>query len=310
MNKQIKAHLSLLGVALIYGANYTIAKSVLDDGYIQPFTLVLFRALSGVLLFSLFHALFIREKVARKDYLHLLLCSVFGIAVNQMFFLGGLKLTTPINASLIMTTTPILVLVASAILLKEKITIRKIIGIAIGVMGAILLISYGKEIRFSSDQLLGDIMIFINATSYGIYLVLVKSLIEKYHPITIVKWVFTFGLLLVFPFGVGDLGAIEWATFSTVVWGAFIYVLLCTTFLAYLLNAYALSIVNPSVVSIYIYLQPLIASVVALLLQVDVLTPVKIISGILIFIGVYLVSTNGSFWQKRKKKHSIRKINI
>lgn len=294
MSSAVKAHIALFLVALIYGANYSIAKIVLDDEYIQPLGFVLMRVLSGVILFWLSHLLFVREKVERKDFILLFLCGIFGVAINQMLFFIGLKYTTPINASLIMTTTPILVLLISAFIIKEKITFQKMIGIALGALGAIILIAYGKEFSFQQNQFFGDLMIFINAVSYGIYLVFVKKLMMKYHPITVIKWVFTFGFIFVFPLGIDDLMEVQWSSFSPLVWWAVFYVLLAVTFLTYLLNGFALKIVNPSIVGIYIYLQPLLATSIALMMMKDELTLIKVIAGIFIFLGVYLVSRPSS----------------
>lgn len=291
VSKSLKAHLALFTVALIYGANYTIAKDVLDKDYIQPLGFILMRVLSGLLLFSLIHFFFIKEKIDRKDIGKLILCGLFGVAINQMFFFMGLKFTRPINASLIMTICPIMVLIASAFLLKESITMRKLLGIFLGACGAISLMVYGEQFSFRGDQFLGDLMIFINATSYGIYLVLVKSLMKKYHPITVVKWVFTFGMLFVLPFSFNELKVVDWQSFQPQTWIAIAYVLLCTTFLAYLLNAYALKIVRASTVSIYIYLQPVLATLIAILAGSDQLLVQKVIFGLMIFAGVYLVSS-------------------
>ena len=280
--EQTRAHLALLGVALIYGANYSIAKIVLDDGYILPKGFILMRVFSGMILFWLFHQLFVREKVLRKDWWRLALCGVFGVAVNQLFFFMGLKLTTPINASLIMTTTPILVLIASSLLIGERFTLQKLAGILLGAVGAIILILNGQSLDLGSEGWLGDLMILVNASSYGIYLVLVKDLMKRYHPITVVKWVFTFGFIYVLPFGFGELQQVDWTSFTIPIWLAVVYVLLMTTFMAYLLNAFALSKVNPSVVSIYIYLQPLVAAIVALFLQQDIISGQKIMAASLI----------------------------
>lgn len=290
MNPVVKAHIALLFVSLFYGMNYSIAKIVMDDNYIQPLGFILLRVSTATILFWIFHALFVKEKVAFKDFGLLILCAVFGIAINQMFFFMGLARTTPINASLIMTINPILVLISSALLIGEKVTVRKMIGILIGCVGAAWLITYGKRVNFESEGLLGDLLVLINATSYAIYLVIVKSLIKKYHPITVVKWLFFFGFFMVLPFGWKDLSTVQWTAFTLPVWLAVVYVLIFTTFVVYLLNAYALSIVNASTVSIYIYLQPLVASITAILMQKDILTLPKILAGLLIFVGVYLVS--------------------
>jgi len=308
MSKNVRAHIALFIVALIYGGNYSVAKLVLDDNYIQPLGFIVMRAMSGLVLFWIAHLMFIREDVDKKDFPLIIVCAIFGIAVNQMFFFMGLKYTTPINASLIMTTTPILVLLTSAIIVKEKITIQKMIGIAFGAIGAIVLISFGKELSFNQSQILGDVMILINAISYGIYLVLVKKLMTRYHPITVIKWIFTIGIFMVLPFGIGDLKAVQWTDFNQTIWLAVIYVLIGATFLTYLLNAFALKVVNASVVSIYIYLQPLLATLIALLMGKDELGFVKILAAIFIFIGVYLVSAPSKQPpNKTSKSHKISK---
>lgn len=290
MSPVFKAHTALFLAALIYGGNYTIAKEVLDNEHIQPFGFILMRVICGMVLFSLLHLLFIREKIEGRDIGLFLLCGLFGVAINQLLFFKGLKMTTHIHAALIMTTTPILVLIASAILLKEQITSKKMLGIALGAVGAVILIIYGKKFAYKKEGMFGDVFIFINATSYGIYLVLVKKLMRKYHPLTVIKWVFTIGFFFVGPLASRELMNIQWNTFTPGIWLAVAYVLFFTTFLTYLFNAYALKIVNPSVVSIYIYLQPLLATAIALFFVKDELTLTKLGAGLFIFAGVYFVS--------------------
>ncbi|MEZ4962548.1 MAG: EamA family transporter [Saprospiraceae bacterium] len=290
MSNRFKAHTALFFTALIYGANFTVAKEILDHDYVHPFALTLMRVLAGFLLFSLFHYFFIKEKIERKDIRLFVLCALTGVATNQLLFITGLKYTTHINAALIMTTTPILVLVASSLILKEAVTLKKMLGIGLGIAGAAILTLYGKKFAFQKEGLLGDIMVFVNAVSYGTYLVLVKSLMVKYHPLTVTKWVFSFGLLFVLPFGYHELANTPMNIFTPRIWMAIAYVLICTTFLAYLLNAFALKLVNPSTVSIYIYLQPLIATAIALSFGKDELNLTKVAAGMLIFSGVFLVS--------------------
>lgn len=290
MSKVLKAHIALFLVALIYGANYSIAKVVLDDGYMGPLGFILLRVATGVLLFTLLHRFWIREKIDRADWWRLMLCGLFGVAINQMFFFMGLKLTQPIHASLLMTTTPILVLIISSLLIGERITSRKVAGVILGAVGAILLLTQDSEVEWNRSGLLGDLMVLVNATSYGLYLVLVRKLMLRYNPITVVRWVFTFGLLYVFPFGFGELNSVDWASFSKWIWLAVLYVLLFTTFFTYLFNAYALTVVSPSIVSFYIYLQPLLAATIALLMGQDQLDWLKGASAAMIFTGVYLVS--------------------
>ncbi len=258
--------------------------------FIEPLGLVLTRVCFGVLFFTIYQQLFIKETIEKKDFKLLMLCGLFGVAINQMMFLKGLNWTTPINASLIMTTTPILVLVASALYLKEQITIKKVGGILLGAVGAILLITSGSNESAGLGKF-GDLLIFINATSYGIYLVLVKSLLQKYHPFTVIRWVFTVGLVYVFPFGFSELSSVDWSSFTPMIWACLAFVLIFVTGLTYLFNAVSLTTLNASTVSFYIYFQPLLASLIALLFGKDELTWIKIIAGSLIFIGVYLVSS-------------------
>lgn len=284
------AHLALLAVALIYGGNYSVAKLVMDPGYLRPETFILLRISCGMGLFWLFHALVIRERVDRRDLPRLILGGLFGAAANQLLFFKGLNLTTPISASLIMTLTPALVLLVSAIILGEAITRRKVVGIVIGGLGAAWLIVAGKEMILAPRGWLGNLLVLANATSYGLYLVLVKQLMTRYHPLTIIMWVFFFGWLMVLPITLGGVWTTNWQSIPAQAWWAVAYVLLGTTFLNYLLNALALRVVPASTVSIYIYLQPLFAVIIALAMGQDQLDWVKVGSGLLIFAGVFLVS--------------------
>ena len=289
MNKLFLPHIALFIVNLIYALNYSIAKDVMPD-YIGPSGFILLRVLGGSILFFLTFYLFIKEEVLKADIIRLIFCGLFGVAINQLFFFEGLNLTTPINAAIIMTTSPILVIVFSALIIKEKITFRKVIGIILGISGAATLILKSGNISIENDFFLGNILIFVNATSYSIYLVLVKGLMTRYHPITVMFYVFSFGLIFVLPFGISELNSINLNTFTTSIYLKVAFVVICTTFIAYLFNAFALKSLNPSVVSVYIYLQPVLASLIAILLKSDSLDIIKIISCLFIFIAVFLVS--------------------
>ena len=289
MINNILPHLALFLVNLIYALNYSIAKDVMPD-YIGPSGFILLRVIGGSLLFFLTYIFFIKENVELNDIVRLLFCGLFGVAINQLFFFEGLNLTTPINAAIIMTVSPILVIIFSAIIIKEKITIRKLLGIFLGIVGAATLILKSGSISIDNAFFVGNILIFINATSYSIYLVLVKTLMTKYNPITVMFYVFSFGLIFVLPFGLNELLEVNTQSFSKIIYLKVAFVVICTTFLAYLFNAFALKTLNPSVVSTYIYLQPVLASVVAIFLKSDSLDFIKILSALFIFSAVYLVS--------------------
>ena len=293
MNEKVRAHLALIGANLIYGVTYAVAKQIIPI-YMSPFALVFARIAGACLLFWTLGLLLPREKIDRKDLLLLIVASVFGVAVNQSLFLNGLSLTSPIDAAIIMTGVPILVMVMARILLKEPITPFKIIGIAAGATGAILLITYSGRLSFGNDNILGNIMIVGNATSYAIYLAIIKPMLTKYHPVTVMKWIFIFGLLIVSGPGISGFLKVDWGMMPREIFLSVIFVIIATTFFAYLLNNYSLKYVKPITVSIYIYSQPVIASVVALFLGQDTITLVKVISALLVFTGVYFVSYSSS----------------
>ncbi|MGB0522779.1 MAG: DMT family transporter [Flammeovirgaceae bacterium] len=285
---QFKVHGALFTVALIYGANYSVAKAVMDT--LPPFAIIMARVAGAGLLFWLLHATTIKESIrSKKDYLHLAVCGLFGVAINQMMFFKGLSLTGPINASVIMVSSPILVLIASSFILKEKITILKALGVLSGSLGAFMLIG-GTEFKFATETAFGDLLILINASSYALYLVLVKPLMRKYNALTITKWIFFFGLLFTSPFCLPEFVDVSWQQVSLMAFLGLGFIVLFTTFTAYLLNAWSLRFVNPSIVGAYIYLQPILASIFALSLGQDQLSLEKVSFGLLIFIGVFLVS--------------------
>ncbi len=293
MGKKFWAHAAILGANIIYGLNYSIAKDVMPE-FIQPFGFIFCRVSGALLLFWMFAQFAEKEKVSERDLALMAVCGAFGVASNQLMFFYGLNLTSPINAAIILTCNPILVLLISAVVIRERITSRKIIGIGLGLTGAVGLILFKGLSALSSDGFIGDLFVFLNATSYAIYLVLVKPLMQKYKPMTVIKWVFLFGFIYVLPFGWTQFQEIEWATFTTNIWWAFGFVVVGTTFLAYLFNIFGLKELSPSVVSIYIYSQPLIASITAIALQKDELSIEKILAALFIFSGVYLVSTKKS----------------
>ena len=296
LNKHLlKAHLALLGANIIYGVNYIIAKGIMPHK-IGASAFILLRVVGAGLLFWLIKS-FVKEKVKKKDLGRLLLCGLCGVAINQLFFFHGLNLTSPIDASVILTAVPILVIIFSALLLKERITSNKIMGVAVGGIGAFLLIWYGNA-DTGTSSLLGNLFVFLNACSYGLYLVIVKPLMKKYNAITVVSWVFLFGLIFVFPIGINDALTTDYQAFTMHTYVTVAFVIIGTTFLAYLFNIYALKNVSPSVSGSYIYMQPAISfimvSIYAYWLGHDQykgdISLVKVLSCFLVFLGVFLIS--------------------
>lgn len=299
MNKW-KVHSALTFANLIYGANYSIAKAVMPH-YVTPLGFIFTRVFFGSILFWTFNASIKNgEKVERKDIPRLALCGLLGVAANQLLFFEGLNLTSPINASLIQTIIPVMLLPIGALMLNEKVTGQKVLGVVLGLSGTALLILNKEELSLENSHFTGDLLIVLNATSYAFYLVLVKPLMAKYSAPTIIKWVFFFGMLLIVPFGWNSFFEVNWQELPATAWMAIVYVVLFTTFFAYLLNTWALKHVNSSVVGIYTYMQPVFASLIAMSLGQDVPTLEKGFYSLLIFTGVYLVSRKKSAQPKQK----------
>jgi len=288
MTKSTKVHCSLFLVALIYAATFSIAKEVMPQ-YIKPMGLITIRVWGAVSLLWVTHFLFVKESIyGKKDFLMLLKCAVFGVAANMLLFFKGLAITTPINAAILMVTTPLFVAFFSFFLLNEKVTKLKVIGLCFGVFGAILLL-LGPSLSFNSTTLWGDLMVMTNAIIYAYYLIIAKPLLHKYSPLTVIKWTFFFGGLLVIPFGFTELKEVQWQAIPNSIWSAIIFLIIGATFITYVLNAWALRNANATLVGAYIYLQPVLATIIAVSIGKDSLTLPKVLFSLLIFIGVYLV---------------------
>ncbi len=284
------AFIAAFFVQVFYGVTFTFANDVIDGGYIKPYGFIFLRLIGATLLFWLFGNFAPKEKVAAKDYLIFAAAAFFGVTLNMLTFFKGLSYTTPIHASVIMVVVPILVLVMSAIILKEKVTSLKIVGIILGLSGALVLTLYGKSAVATDNIVLGNFLVFINAVSYAIYIIIIKQLTSKYHPFTFVKWLFLFGVFMVAPFGYQELSEVQWHTFQPYTYFAVIFIIVAATFATYILNPMALRQLKASTVSTFLYLQPVIAGIFAILMGSDTLNTTKLIAALLIFIGVYLVS--------------------
>ena len=290
MNNRTLALLAALVATTIYGLNHTIAKGLMPT-YIKPFGLILLRVLGATILFWLISIWGPKERIDIKDFKRIILSALFGMVINMLMFFKGLSLSTPINSSIIITISPILVFLMSAIFVKEKITLQKYLGISLGFSGALALILFGNEIRQDAPNIsLGNLLFIINSFSYGIYLIIVKPLTLKYHPLTLMKWLFLTALIINLPITLSEFNEVKWATLPFDAIWKMCFVVVGTTFLTYLLNVFALRELKASTVGIFMYLQPPIAIVFAITMGSDTLNFTKITAGILIFAGVFLVS--------------------
>jgi drug/metabolite transporter (DMT)-like permease len=289
MSKRTLALIAAWTVAIIYGVTFTVAKDVMPK-YIQPFGFILLRVAGATFLFWLISFFVKTEKIEKADFPRIFAAAFFGVTFNMLTFFKGLSYTSPIMGAVLMVTTPMIVLILSAILLKERMQNQKILGIILGLAGTLFLILYGKSMVNAPNASLGNFLVFVNAVSYGFYLIIVKKLMDKYNAFSFVKWIYLFGFLMVLPFGYNEFQAINWYQIPLNIFFKIGFVVLFSTFLTYLLNLLSMKELKPTTVAVFIYLQPFFATIFAIGLGKDELSWVKIGSAVLIFVGVYLVT--------------------
>jgi|TARA_A200000113_G_C8800917_1_gene334063 drug/metabolite transporter (DMT)-like permease len=294
MNSRALALLAAFGATTIYGLNHTIAKVVMPH-YIGPFGFIMLRVVGASVLFWTISLFVPKETIERKDYLRIAGAAFLGMCINMLMFFKGLQLSTPINSGVIVTLTPIIILILSAFFLKEKLTLFKFLGIVLGFTGAIILILYGNttQVLNAPNIPLGNTMLLINATSFGAYLVMVKPLTKKYSTITLMKWMFLIGIFYTFPVTYSEFSEVSWTTLPFEAIWRMGFVVVGTTFMTYMLNVYALKTLPPTAIGAFTYLQPLITILYAVITGNDILDGVKILACLLVFVGVYLVSKKG-----------------
>jgi drug/metabolite transporter (DMT)-like permease len=284
---KVKAHLALLAVTIFYSCNFIIAQDIMQGSFVPPIALVGLRVFGAGFLFWIFHSIFIKEPISKKDIPYFLLCSLFAIILAQNTFLLGLEKTPTINASLLVSTTPILVALFSVLILKDKLTLNKIIGLGLAAIGTMILLLSKGRFDISNQYLLGNVLMFLNAATYGMYLVLIKPLLSRYHPLTVIKWVFAFSAPLVLIMSYNELANIRWNEFTPYAWIGLFYVVIFATFFTYAFNAYAIKILSPVIAGLYLYLQPFLTTILSVYLGKDELTVFKIIAGVFILSGLY-----------------------
>ena len=289
MQIKAKAHLGLLSANIFFSINLTAVKYLTGNHFVHPFGINLIRvSVSAILFWVLYLANPVKTTIARADLPRFILCALTGIAINQMLFLKGLSLTYSIHAVLLMLSTPILITIFAAFLLRERISGLQVIGLALGVGGAVLLIALGKNTGSGDNVLLGDTLILVNAVSYTIYFIMVKPLMLKYNPVQVTRMIFTLGFFVVLPFGWTEFTEINWTVFGWVEYSCLGLIVLGGTFLAYLFNVYGIKVLGASVTGMYIYLQPIFAAIIAMIFLKESLEWYKVLAGVFIFVGVYL----------------------
>ena len=285
-----RAHTAVLLTNIFFAGNYSLVKSI-SPAYIGPYGLNVLRVTISLLCFWVVWAFGKTDAgIRRQDWGRFVMCAITGVAINQMFFIKGLTLTSTIHAALLILVTPIMVTFFALWVLKERFTLFKAMGLGLGIGGAVFLILQRELGQHATNYLLGDLLIVINAMSYAIYFILVKPLMQHYSPLHVTRWVFTIGLFMLLPFGWQQTAAIEWSTFHWPQWTALFYISVCGTFLAYFLTAFGLQKLGASVTGAYIYTQPVFAVLIAVFFLAEEITWQKVVAALLIFTGVYFVN--------------------
>lgn len=282
----------MLGANVMWGLMAPVAKIVMAAGLVSPLLMTDFRIFGAAILFWIASLFTRHEKVPAGDLLLLAGAAMLGIVCNQGCYVFGIGLTSPGEASIITTTMPLWVMVFAALILGEPITLKKIGGIVLGASGALILVLNGSRSAVSAgdNPMLGDILVLTAQLSYALYLTFYRNFIRKYSVFTLMKWMFTFASIVVLPFSVGELASAPWEYFThKEVFGA-AYVVVCATFLAYIFVMIGQKNLRPTLVGMYNYVQPIVATSTGIILGLDAFTVYKAMAIVLIFTGVYLVT--------------------
>ncbi|MFC4233052.1 DMT family transporter [Parasediminibacterium paludis] len=290
MTTKVKAHIAVLIANFFFGACIVAVKHI-TPSVMPPFALNVARVGTALLLFWLLRFFSdTKAGIKKNDIPRFIICGICGVAVNQIFFIKGASLSSPIHVSLLALSTPIAITIIAAWLLKEQLTLNKILGLLLGISGAATLIFSRVSNAEGKDMLLGDLFIILNAVSYAFYLVLVRPLMARYSPLHVTRWVFLFGATIILPIGMKDFVNTQWSAFQFMHWLSLFFVVIGATFIAYLFIVYGISHLGPSITGTYVYTQPVFATITAMVLFHEQLSFVKIVAALLIFGGVFLAN--------------------
>ncbi|VDR33773.1 Uncharacterized inner membrane transporter yiJE [Alistipes sp. cv1] len=287
----------MLGACITFGLLAPVSKSLFGTGLVSAYALTMMRMGGGAVVFWIASLFTRREHVPPRDLLLFFFASLLGIVLNQGTYVLGVSKTSPIDASVVTTTTPIFVMIIAALYLREPITGKKILGVVVGAAGALLLILSGAHLvsgRTGSGSVSGDLLCLFAQLSFATYFVVFKKLISRYSPVTLMKWMFLYATACCLPFGYSDLKAVGWAELGWTNYAQIAYVVLGATFLAYLLMPIGQKNLRPTVASSYNYVQPLVATLVAVSLGMDTFGWLKGVAVLLVFAGVYIVTISKS----------------
>ena len=291
MNKNIQGHLFALTANILWGLMAPVGKSALVE--FSALSVTTFRMVGAAACFWLLSLFCKREQVDHRDMLKIFFAALFALVFNQGVYIFGLSMTSPIDASIVTTTLPIVTMIVAAIYLKEPVTNKKVLGIFVGAMGALILIMSSSNAGSGNGSIM-DLLCLIAQISFSIYLTVFKGLSQKYSPITLNKWMFVYASMCYIPFSYHDVAAIQWVEISTAALLQVGYVVVGGSFLAYICIMTAQRLLRPTVVSMYNYMQPIVASIVTVIVGMATFNMEKGIAIALVFLGVYIVTQSKS----------------
>ncbi len=293
-------HIALFGANLIFGLKTPLSRTIIPE-LIDPFSLTFLRLAGSTALFWLLSLFLKKEKMPFKDIILLFFASIFGIVLNQVPYITGLSMTSPIDASLVTSMLPIITMLLAALIIREPITWLKAIGVLVGASGAFILIMNSTNGN-GKGNITGDLIILSAALSFALYLTIFKKLISKYSPVTTMKWMFLFATIVSYPVLRKSIAHTDFMAMDLSVWLRIGYIVVFATFITYLLIPIGQKTVRPTTLSMYNYMQPIVASFVAVGLGMDSFGYEKIISTLLVFAGVYIVTQSKSRAQMEQEK--------
>lgn len=269
---------------------------------LSPYTLTFFRLSGGMLLFWIVSLFIKKEHVPAKDILMLFFASIFALVLNQLPYFVGLSMTSPIDASIVVTMLPILTMILAALILKEPITLMKTVGILVGASGALLLVYNSENLHVGKSNFWGNIIVFGAVGSFAVYLTVFKNVIMRYSPVTVMKWMFLFGTIVCLPFCYKPVMQTDFTLLSNGTFWRIGYMVIFATFFGYLLIPIGQKVLRPTTLSMYNYVQPVVASMLAVFIGMDTFGYEQALSGILVFSGVYIVTQSKSKAQMEVEK--------
>ncbi|MEI8271336.1 MAG: EamA family transporter [Paludibacter sp.] len=290
---KLSGHIAMFSANIIFGLNTPISRTLMPET-LSPYTLTFFRLAGGLLLFWTASLFVKKEHVPPKDILLLFFASLFALTLNQLPYFIGLSLTSPIDASIVVTMLPIVTMILAALILKEPITLMKAVGVLVGASGALLLVFHSPTTHSENSNFWGNLIVFGAVSSFALYLTLFKELITRYSPVTVMKWMFLFGTIVCLPFCYKPIAQTDFSMLSSGTYWRVAYVVFFATFIGYLLIPIGQKELRPTTLSMYNYVQPVVASLVAVAIGIDIFGLEKALAGVLVFAGVYIVTQSKS----------------